>query len=341
MNLKAVAWYRVALVLFAMAGSTVAEAEEGGSTSSKWRFGGEMNSFYTDNVAYFSAAQRLSLREDPTQPLLDIAPSGRDVVFEPSVFVERTFQPIWGALELNVRAQGFICTDKTEFNHGTYGAQLSQALPSEAILRLRYHYGPNLLLGSHTESRLGEARIGRERVTTHFGTIELEKKVRENVVVRILSRYGTRTFNEQFAQRDSKFWTIGAHMEWEIRPGIEFMIGYHYERGLANGRKQPEFGEDTSSFTHYVEAEIKVRVTDKLSLKFGADLERNSYTSGILDDDFRGALDKFYQGEFEARYALNDAVDLTLGYIRGQGKLNFERDLNVINTVSFGSAFRF
>lgn len=306
-----------------------------------WEFGGEASTFYTDDVSIFSSSQRLSLQEDPTQPVIDVTGQGKDVVFEPVAFVRRSFQPSWGNMEVTARAQGFVFTEHSEFSHATYGVQVTQALPAESLLRLRYHYGPNMLLGNHRENRLRESRIGAERVTTHFGTIELERKFLENVTVRVLTRYGARLYNEAFSQRNTNFWTIGTHAEWEVRPGIEFMIGYHYERGLAAGRKQPEFGEDLSFFTHYVEADVRVRVTERASIRLGFDFERNTFTSGLPEDDFRGATEHIYQGEAEARYELSKAIDLTLGYLRGQRKFSFEENSVTVNTVWLGSAIRF
>lgn len=333
-------WQRLLFTFFLLTGSPA-----GAVTSSllgpEWKLGGELKTFYTDDVSFFSASQRLSLQEDPTQPLVQVVRQGKDVVVEPVAFLRRSFQPSWGKLDVNIRAQGFVFTDHSEFSHGTYGAQLTQTLPEETLIRVRYHYGPHLLLGDHRESRLGENRIGRELVTTHFGTAELERKILENLTVRFLGRYGIRSYNENFSQRDTNFWTLGTHLLWEIRPGIEFVIGYHYERGLAEGRKQPEFGEDISFFTHYVEAEMAVHVTDNVSIKCGVDIERNTFTSGIPDDDFRGAHEMIYQGGVEARYEINKTIALTLGYLHGQRKLSFEERAGIINTVWAGSAFRF
>lgn len=306
-----------------------------------WRVGGELNTFYTDNVSHFSASQRLTLLEDPTQPILDAPSQGRSFVVEPLIQATRSYLPAWGRMDVAIRAQGFIFENNPRFNHGTFGTQLTQALPAETLLRFRYHYGPNMLLGDHLESRLGESRIGAERVTTHFGAIELERKVFDNLVVRLLNRYGTRSYNEPFSQRDTFFWTLGTHMEWEFSPGVTFMLGYHLERGLAKGRKQPEFGEDVSSYIHYVEAEIVARVTDRISIRCGVDFEKTSFTSSLPDDDFRDAHDTTVQGEIEGRYALTQGIDLTLGYLRSQGRLTFERDLTIVNTVWIGSAFRF
>ena len=184
----------------------------------EWNVGGEGNVFYTDDVSIFSASQRLSLQEDPTQPVIDMTDQGDDVVFEPVISVGRSFQPAWGEIELIFKAQGFVFSTNPEFNHGTYGLQVTQTLPAETRLRVRYHYGPNQFLGKNTERRTGVELIEEERVTTHFGTIEVEREFLEALTFRVLNRYGHRSYNDMFAQRDTHFWTVGAHAEWEIHP---------------------------------------------------------------------------------------------------------------------------
>jgi hypothetical protein len=300
-----------------------------------------MNAFYTSDVALFSASQRLSLQEDPTQPVIQTTGQGRSGVFEPVVHVTRSFQSSWGRTDLTARAQGFVFTDHTEFSHGTYGAQLAQTLPREMIFRMRYHYGPHMLLGDHGPGELRSSGLGREYVTTHFGTAELERKLLENVTIRGLVRYGDRSYNESFAHRDTRFWTLGTHVMWEIAPRLGLTVGYHYERGLADGRHNPQVGEDISYFTHYIEAELEARVTDRLTLIGGVDLERTTYTSGIPDDDFLGTRERIYQGEILARYQLTEALALSVGYLHGRWKLSYEEEAAKINTVTFGSTFRF
>lgn len=307
----------------------------------EWKIGGETNVFYTDDVSIFSASQRLSLQEDPTQPVIDITDQGDDVVFEPAISIGRSFQPSWGDVELTVKAQGFVFADHSEFNHGTYGAQVTQALPAETILRLRYHYGPNQFLGKNRERRSGDERFEEERVTTHFGTVELEREVLEVLMIRVLGRYGHRSYNEMFKQRDTNFWTVGTHVEWELHPGIELMLGYHYERGLADGRNQPQFEEDISFFNHYVAAELEVHMTEQTAVTFGFDFEKNTFTSGLPNDEHRNANEKIYQGEVEVRHAVNETVDLTLAYQRGQRRFSFEPSTAFVDTVWIGSAFRF
>lgn len=311
-------------------------------SESGWHVGGEMNAFYTDDVALFSASQRLSLQEDPTQPVIQTTGQGSSGVFEPVAHLTRSLQSSWGRTDLTARAQGFVFTDQAAFSHGTYGAQLTQALPGgETIFRMRYHYGPHLFLGNHGPGELRSSDRGGEYVTTHFGTAELERKLLENVTIRGLARYGDRSYNESFAHRNTRFWTLGTHIMWEIKPGIGLVVGYHYERGLADGRHNPQIGEDISYVTHYVEAELEARFTDKLTLLGGFDLEQTNYTSGLPGDDFLGAREKIYQGEVLARYQLTEALALSIGYLHGRWKLSYEEEAARINTVTFGSLLRF
>lgn len=55
---------------------------------------GEIQSslFYTDDVGLFSAARRLSLQNDPTQPVVVRTGQGNDMAYEPSVNIRRTFE---------------------------------------------------------------------------------------------------------------------------------------------------------------------------------------------------------------------------------------------------------
>ena len=128
---------------------------------------------------------------------------------------------------------------------------------------------------------------------------------------------------------------------WEITPRVGLVVGYHYERGLADGRHNPQIGEDTSYATHYVEVELEGRVTDKLTLLGGFDLERTNYTSGLPGDDFLGAHEKIYQGDVLARYQLTETLAISVGYLHGRWKLSYEEETARINTVTVGSLFRF
>jgi hypothetical protein len=41
------------------------------------------------------------------------------------------------------------------------------------------------------------------------------------------------------------------------------MLGYHYERGLADGRNEPKLRDDISYVNHYVSVELNIHLTDR------------------------------------------------------------------------------
>jgi len=307
----------------------------------QWSVEAEGNIFYTDDVAIFSATRRLMLREDPTQPVIDVTDQGKDAVFEPLLLLSRSFQPSWGAVELSARGQGFVFAQNPEFTHGTYGLQVTQELPSNALLRFRYHYGPNLFLGDNEDRRTEDESLAEERVTTHFWVAELEHRVMESLNLRFLGRYGLRWYNEAFAQRDTRFWTVGAHLEWEVLPWIELVLGYHYERGLADGRKEPELKDDISYVNNFVSMELGIDLTDWTSLHFGFDYERNDFTSGIPGDVHRDGYENIFQGDVEFRHTFTKSLDIAVAYQRGRRKFSFESNTAFINNAWIGGTFRF
>lgn len=137
--------------------------------SAQWSGEIQNNLFYTDDVGLFSATRRLSLQNDPTQPVVDRTGQGNDMVYEPSVDVRRAFDSRWGRTELSAQAQGFVYAGNPVYNHGSYRLRLTQDVASETAVRLYYFYGPNLFLGKNDERRSGKELLVDERVTTHFG----------------------------------------------------------------------------------------------------------------------------------------------------------------------------
>lgn len=297
--------------------------------------------FYTDDVAIFSASQRLSHREDPTQPVIDITNGGEDFVFEPELVMEKLLEPSWGEMKFVLEAQGFIFADKTSFNHTTVGAEVSQKLSEKSLLRFRYHYGPDLFLGLNREKRSGNENLVAEKVTTHFGVVELEHQILPSLLGRVLGRYGERSYNAMFKQRDTKFWTIGGHVEWEPFSLIEIILGYHYERGLADGRNLPQYEEDISSFTHYAVLESIFHLAEDWRIKTGFDFELNTFTSGFMKDEHRNADETIFQGEVEVLHEVSECVELSLGYLHGERKFNFEPETARVNTIRVGGVIRF
>lgn len=136
-----------------------------------------------------------------------------------------------------------------------------------------------------------------------------------------------------FAERDTRLWTVGPHLEWAITPRVDMTLGYHYERGLADGRHAPQFNDDISYINHYVSWELGIRLTGKTSVAIGLDYERNDFTSELAADDRRGSREDVYQGDVKLRHAVADAMALTVGVQRSQRETTPDRrsvsDINV------------
>ena len=182
--------------------------------------------FYTDDVGIFSATRRLTRDEDPTQPAIDtrLTDKGSDVVFEPDAILRTSFDNRMGTTSLSVRGQGFIYADNPRFNHGTLNVQALQAFSAETRLRFRYYYAPNLFLGENEDRRPGEEGLVDESVTSHIWSARLEQRLTSNLEVRLLTRYGIRSYNDAFAQRDTNFWTIGPHLEWSLSERVKLVL---------------------------------------------------------------------------------------------------------------------
>ena len=310
----------------------------GHSAWAEWKVDGELNAFYTSDVSLFSASQRLNPLEDPTQPVIDTVRQGSDSVTEPVLTLRRSLEPSWGKMELAVKGQGFVFAQHSQFNHGTFGASVTQELSKDSLVRVRYHYSPNLFLGIN---KAGNGQLQKEQVTTHFGAIDIERKILEQLMVRMAGRYGQRLYNESFTRRNTRFWTVGTHIEWEIIPEVELLLGYHYERGTANGGIAGEAFEDISAFVHYAVAELEIHVTRQTTLALAFDFEQTHYLTKSPDDERMNGLENIYQGEISLRQAVRDNLDLTVTYQSGRRKSSFEDRAGVINTAWVGGVFRF
>lgn len=299
--------------------------------------------FYTDDVALFSATRRLNLHGDPTQPALDTSLTGKgsDMVIEPDLVVSKLIASSWGQTALSIKAQGFLYAVNPQFNQASAGLEALHSFTPDTAIRLRYYTAPDQLLGDNEERRSGTHSIQEERVTSHVGSLRFEQRLSENWEVRILGRVGARLYNEAFSQRDTTFWTIGPHLAWRVREGLKLILGYHYERGLADGRNQPQYKDDVSYINNYVTAGVEAELTRRLSLEMAAHFERNNWTSTIVGDERNGAHETIVQGEMLFQYRLTDQAQLTCGFQRSQRRQSFEHE-GVFNTnVSMGASYRF
>jgi hypothetical protein len=85
----------------------------------------EAKVLYTDNVFEFSAARRLQISEDPSQPTVVPLNRPSDLVWGPSIDVRRTLSSRLGQTEVSFKAHGFIFTNNPIFRHSDYRIQVN------------------------------------------------------------------------------------------------------------------------------------------------------------------------------------------------------------------------
>ena len=299
--------------------------------------------FYTDDVGLFSATRRLSRDGDPTQPAIDskLTDQESDMVFEPMANVTRSSTNNLGRLDLNVQGQGFVSTENPEFNHGTLQLQATQDLSSSTRAQARFYYAPNQFLGNNEERQSGRQQLSTEKFTSYIWSTRLIHDVTPDLSLRLLGRYGMRRYNEAFSERNINFWTIGPHVDWRVAPKIKLGLSYHYERGLAEGRNQPQFEDDTSYVNHYLSADADVELTERLSLHTVFHFEHNIWTSGLAGDERNGAYENIYQGEVILAYRLTDSIQGFGGVQRSSRKESFESSSIKNTNVGIGLSAQF
>jgi hypothetical protein len=228
---------------------------------SEWTFKADNTGYYTDDVALFSATRRLSLKDDPTQPNIDITGQGSDFIYEPSMEAEWSTHNKWGELSFAADAGGYIFTNQSAFSHGLFDFELAQSFETDTKISLHYNFVPDLFLGKNMfKQPSGEELETDETLTNHYWSLHLDQKLSDDFTVRLLSRYGLRNYNQPFQHRDTQFWTIGPHFEWIIMPDVELLLGYHYEVGSAEHHKAVNFLDDISYVNHYTSAELKGQI---------------------------------------------------------------------------------
>jgi hypothetical protein len=218
----------------------------------------------------------------------------------------------------------------------------AQSFETGTKLSLHYNFVPDLFLGRNTFLQpTGEEIENDETLSSHYWSFHIDQNITNDVIVRLLSRYGLRNYNAPFSHRDTQFWTIGPHLEWDINEDIEFLIGYHYERGSAEHHKALHFPDDLSYTNHYTSTELKVKLLKKLTANFIFDYEHNASMSHRTEDERFGANENIYQGEIELEYELTHATQLKLGWQHGNRKLNTENVTVKNNNVWLGFEYKF
>ena len=310
------------------------------SVMAEWSAIAESKASYTNNVTNFSAARRLKFSEDPSQPTA-LPSQLSDVIWDPSLEVLRSSSSTLGPNELSVKAQGFIYTNNPIFNHGDYRLQFKQGLSTDTSLLLRYRNVPNQFLGPNIEHRTGSNLIQEERVSSQTWRTELEHRVNESWRLTLIGRYGLRSYNDAFAERDTKFWTLGSQVQYVLNPRVAMSMGYLYERGLADGRGNTQFNDDVSYRLHAVSAGTDLTLIESLSLHLAYIYRRKDFSSDLLGDTHLNRHDNIHQGMAELRYRLTTSASLLASFQQTQGVSTVvTRDFH--DTIySLGGSYRF
>ncbi len=179
-------------------------------------------------------------------------------------------------------------------------------------------------MGYNEERQSGTAQIASEVLTSHVWSARVEQELSPGLEVRLLARYGFRRYyNENFPERNTDFWTIGPHVEWKIVPRVKLGISYHYERGLAEGRNQPQFEDDVSYVNHFISADLDIELLERLTLMTAFHYERNNWTSGIVGDERQGAHENVYQSEVLLVRRITESARVFVGVQRSSRKESF------------------
>lgn len=282
--------------------------------------------FWTDDIGIFSATRRLSRDGDPTQPAIDSALThkGSSLVFEPRASLSTTLVDPLGPLELTLSGQGFIFSEDARFNQGAMQFQGVQTFSPETRVRLRYTYAPDQFLGDNEDRHPGQTGLAEESLTSHIWSARLERDLTPDLEVKLLGRFGLRRYNEAFSERDTNFYTIGTHAEYRLSRRVKLGFGYHYERGLADGRNEPQLKDDVSYVNHYFTVDLDIELMKRLSLLTAFHYEYNIWTSDITGDERNGAHENIYQGEVILVHQIAEQVRVFAGVQRSNRKESFE-----------------
>ncbi|HKU51417.1 MAG TPA: hypothetical protein VJQ25_03040, partial [Nitrospira sp.] len=241
-----------------------------------------------------------------------------DVVWQPAIDTRHRSVSRFGLTELSFKAQGFLFTNNPIFNHGDYRLQLRQQIAPDTFLLLRYRYVPNLFLGPNMERQTGLGLQEEERVTSHTWRMQLERDLNERWTIILVGRYGLRFYNEAFSERDTTFYTIGPRIRFIATRWAILTLDYLYERGLADGREEPQFKDDVSYRQHFVSFGTLFQVTAPLSLELIYVYRQKQFTTDIAGDPLVGDVDHLHQGTAQVHYDLSPAARVTLGFQRTQ-----------------------
>jgi hypothetical protein len=306
-----------------------------------WSALAESKFFYTDDVFQFSAARRLALQEDQTQPTRVEVARPQDMIWEPTIEVTRTFSSGWNPTQVIAQAQGFVYTEHPIFNHGSYRLRLKQTFSPRTTALVGYRYTPDLFLGPNRERRSGRSLIEEERTTSHLWRAQAEHRFTDAWTGTLIGRYGLRFFNDPFAERDLTLWTLGPQVQWRMNARLDLTLGYLFERGTTDGRAAAQFTDDISYRNHFVSFGAVLQLMRPLALALEYDYQRNNFTTENVRDPNHGRQDNTHQGLGELRYAWTDRLTLSLGLQRTQRTSSKEASSFLDVNTWVGARYRF
>ncbi len=309
--------------------------------AAEWSAITEAKTIYTDNVFELSASRRLAFSDDPSQPVRVSVGQPSDFVWVPSLDVRRTSSSALGVSEISVKGEGFLYTNNPIFNHGDYRFQVQQQVSPNTSVLFRYRYVPNLFLGPNFERQSGSRLIQEERVTEHAWRMQLEQKLNDRWTAMLMGRYGLRFYNEVFSERDTTFYSVGPSVRFQAFSWLALTLDYIYERGLADGRNEPQFKDDVSYHQHFFSFGTQFTLTERFSLELNYVYRWKEFTSTIAGDPFNGTTDRLNQGTAQLHYKLSPAARLTAGFQRTQRASSLDARSFFNTNGSLGVQYRF
>ena len=148
--------------------------------------------------------------------------------------------------------------------------------------------------------------------------MQLERYLSERWKIILVGRYGLRFYNEPFSERDTTFYTIGPRIQYAVTDWALVTVDYLYERGLADGREEPQFKDDVSYRQHFISGGTLFQLTNPLSLELIYVYRHKQFTTTIPGDPLLGNTDHLHQRTAELHYDFSSLARVTLGFQRTQ-----------------------
>lgn len=312
----------------------------------EWSAIGGGTLFYTDQAYTFSAVHRSSLDGDPSQPVLEDTVVGKtkDMVFEPNLRVMKFIPSSWGQTAFTVKLRGLVYAVNPEFSQPNFHLEGVHSFNPGTAIRLRFLTTPDRFLGRTEVEHDGVTSLQDARITSYIGAVRFDKRLSEHWEVQLYGRAGIRRWNDPFIARDTTLWAIGPHVIWHMTHHARMVLGYHYERGLAEGRHTPELHDDSSYHQHFAAVALEVDLMEHLELELDFHYERVNFTTGIAEDHhhFHG-YENIFIGGGRLLYQLRDDTSVTLTVQRGNRNLYSEvgPSLAYNTNVGLGILYRF